>query len=108
MTFTQQIIEKWATPAGLVIALGLVIWLVQLEARSINNAQSIARSEQALESVANAVAKSTAALARTSALQDALFNQVQQLDDRMERNESLIIMNQRDSHEHGNGNGDVQ
>jgi len=103
MTIATQIIERWATPAGLMIVVGLVIWLVQLESRSIANAQNIARSDIAIASVANAVAASTASLARTSALQDALFNQVQQLDDRMERNESLIIQNKYDSHNHRAG-----
>ena len=105
MTALLTLIEKWATPAGLAIVCGIVIWLAQMERRTVDNAERLAEYQFTVKTISENQAEIASALARTTALHEALFAQVQQLDDRIERNESLIIQNRRESHEH-NGNGE--
>ena len=102
---TEKLVDKFATPTSLVILVGLIIWLVQLEQRSINNKAAIAEQAVMDATIVAKLADISRELARTTALNDALFNQVQGLDSSMNRNETLIIENQRDAHDHGNGNG---
>ena len=103
---TEKLVDKFATPTSLVILVGLIIWLVQLEQRSISNKTAIAEQAVMDATIVAKLADISRELARTTALNDALFNQVQGLDSSMNRNETLIIQNQRDAHDHGNGNGE--
>ena len=105
MSFADTLAEKWGTPAGAVIVLGVVIWLIQLESRSINNKAELAQQAITDATIAAKLAEVTTQLARTAALNDALFNQVQGLDNSMNRNESLIIQNRRDAHDHSENGG---
>ena len=100
---TEKLIDKFATPTSLVVLVGLIIWLVQLEQRSISNKAALAEQAVMDATIAAKLADISRELARTTALNDALFNQVQGLDNSMNRNESLIIQNRRDAHDHKNG-----
>ena len=100
---TEKLVDKFATPTSLVILVGLIIWLVQLEQRSISNKAQLAEQAVMDATIVAKLAEVTTQLARTAALNDALFNQVQGIDNSMNRNESLIIQNRRDAHDHGNG-----
>ena len=100
---TEKLIDKFATPTSLVVLVGLIIWLVQLEQRSISNKTALAEQAVMDATIVAKLADISRELARTTALNDALFNQVQGLDNSMNRNESLIIQNRRDAHDHKNG-----
>jgi len=100
---TEKLIDKFATPTSLVVLVGLIIWLVQLEQRSISNKTALAEQAVMDATIAAKLADISRELARTTARNDALFNQVQGLDNSMNRNESLIIQNRRDAHDHKNG-----
>ena len=91
--------DKWATPTGLMILVGVVVWLVQMENRTVTNAERVA-ALKAKEAMAAALSQEqTRVLARTTAIQDALFDQVQRLNDRIER----VEVNMAVGNPHRNG-----
>jgi len=85
--------EKWATPAGLLIVLGLVIWLVQLNANAIDNAREIGAIKAHYSAMMQNQAEMALLVHRGIALQESLFQQVDQLNSRFEKFEALYYSN---------------
>ena len=87
------LIEKWATPAGLLIVLGLVIWLVQLNQNAINNAEAIGALKASDTVMMRRLNEIGLSLQRTVALQEVMFNRADSLEDKFEHHEQLMYQN---------------
>jgi len=94
----EKILERFATPAGLAIMAAFVIWLVQLNNWALEHRERLGAVEVLQGELARQLHKISLTQARQTAILDALFNQVQLMGGRIERNESLIYQNK-------NGNG---
>ena len=93
MSLRQAIADRWLTPAGLLIVLGLVIWLIQLNQNAIENAEAIGALRAQNSIVAKEMVKLGLVVQRGVALQESLFGQVERLDERFEKHELLMYQN---------------
>ena len=92
----RTLIEKWASPAGIAIVIALVIWLVQLNQNAIRNAEAIGSMKASQSLLAKEMAGLGLTLQRTVALQEAIWIQVENIDDKFEKHEQMMYQNGKD------------
>jgi len=88
-----KLIERWATPAGIAVVAAGTVWLVQLNLATLNHSERLSVVELSQTSMAVQMHETAVILSRISALQDALYERVDGIEDRIERNEALIFSN---------------
>ena len=89
----RQWVGKWITPFTLISIFGGIVWGAQLNFLALRTAESVASQRVISELVRSEMQEVAINSTRTAALNEALFAQLQDLVDRVERNESLIYRN---------------
>ena len=89
--------NKWISPFTITAALGFVIWLVQLEARTVDQQAVLAKMLVTMEDIQEDIHSTALLVSRTNAIQLQLIHQLDSLEVRMTRNENWISENR---HEH--------
>ena len=93
----RELAMKWAAPSGILITIGLVIWLIQLNANALRNAEAIGAMKAAQGAIVKELRDVGTALQRTAVLQESLYRQVDAIDEKMER---LEIRSYTKDHDH--------
>ena len=88
--------NKWISPFTITAALGFVIWLVQLEDRTVDQQAVSAKMLVTMEDIQDDIQSTALLVSRTNAIQVQLINQLDALEVRMTRNENWISENRHD------------
>ena len=91
--------NKWISPFTITAALGFVIWLVQLEARTVDQQAVLAKMLVTMEDIQDDIQSTALLVSRTNAIQVQLIHQLDSLEVRMTRNENWISENRHDHNE---------
>lgn len=89
----EKLAEKWGTPAGGVLVIGLIIWLVQLNFETIRNGERLAKLEERDRVMTERLHDISIIQSRTTAIQESLIGQVESVALVVERLEPIIYMN---------------
>lgn len=93
-----EFLNKWISPFTITAVLGFVIWLVQIESRTLEHQGRIAEFENDIQHMERNDQSTALLLSRTAAVQESLIHQLDALERRMTRNEGNITDN---AHRHG-------
>ena len=98
----EKLIDKWSTPAGIIVVIGVIIWLAQMQ----NNVERLLErsvvTDTALVTMSENLGEQSVILARTAAILDITVENLNDVIDRIQRNEGNISSNSQHKH---NNNG---
>jgi hypothetical protein len=95
-----ELVRQWAAPSGILITTGLIIWLIQLNANAISNAEDIGALRAADSVVVKELKTLGLTLQRTTILQESLYQQVDQLDESFDTLEQRYYESKATDHTH--------
>jgi len=114
----QSFIQKWVTPATIVIAFGAIVWGVQTNAITIQNAKAIEKQSLEFGSLASRIVQTELNAQRTAILLEQATSNLTRLqravNDHLTEAEAWkrrIIRNQdaiNNSHKEGLSNGNIR
>lgn len=95
-----MLINKWSGPAGVMVLLGAIVWGVQLNIGMLKLVDEIGQLKE--ENIQQRLDQTTLAndVVRTAAILQSVANQLDNLEQRMTRNEGWISDNRANAHEH--------
>ena len=100
----RELTMKWAAPSGILITVGLVIWLIQLNANALRNAEEIGALKASQGVVVQEMRAFGLTIQRTTILQDTLYEQVDVISDKLERLEIRSYVNDHNHEPNPNTN----
>ena len=95
----RELLTRWAGPSGILLTVGLGVWLIQLNASALRNAEEIGALKASQTLMKGQLWEVGLSLQRTAVLQESLYRQVDTLDDKVGNLEGRFYESQNNKRE---------